>query len=171
MALLLLDLEQTTSKRIKEMKKSLLILTIAICCISCGSSNKVTSSTRINGQLPMYSSENIAPFLDIKTVSEDATYGYSEKNPIMIGGKSTSGARNQIRYFASLAGPNGETVEFVRLGSCCGYKSENALFGDYALLDKYQLTYEGLKEPLIFYISFYDEEEVFIPKGLTARKN
>ena len=168
MAFILLVLKHTKSKH---MKKIVLILCVAICCLSCGSSNKVTSSTTINGQLPMYSSENVAPFLDITTISDDATYGYSEKNPIMIGGKTTEGARNQIRYFASLAGPNGETVRYARLGSCCRYKTENALFGAYALLDKYQLTYEGLKEPLIFYISLYDEEDTFIPKGLTARKN
>ena len=93
----------------------------------------------------MFSREKIEPFLDITEVSEDATYGYSEKNPMMIGGKTTSGARNQRRYFASLAGPNGEVVKCIRLGSCCGYESENSIFGGVALLDKYQLTYDGLK--------------------------
>jgi hypothetical protein len=95
----------------------------------------------------MYSSENIEPFLDITEVTDDATYGYSEKNPIKIGGGFSSGARNEKRYFASLAGPNGESVRFVRLGSCCGYKSENATLGGIALLDKYELTYDGLKKP------------------------
>ncbi|WP_299209501.1 hypothetical protein [uncultured Dokdonia sp.] len=153
------------------MKKAVLILCVAIGCLSCGSSNKVGSTTYVNGELPMFSSENIEPFLDITEVSEDATYGYSEKNPIMIGGGFSSGASNQRRYFASLAGPDGETVRFVRLGSCCGYESENAQLGGIALLDKYQLTYEGLKEPFIFYISLYDEEMVYVPKGLSPRKN
>ncbi|WP_299769377.1 hypothetical protein [uncultured Dokdonia sp.] len=153
------------------MKKALLILCMALGCLSCKTSNKVTGTTTLGGVLPMYSSENIEPFLDITEISKDATYGYSEKNPIMIGGKFTNGASNQKRYFASLAGPNGEVVKFVRLGSCCGYKSDNAMLGGMALLDKYQLTYDGLKEPLIFYISFYDEEKAFVPKGLTPREN
>ncbi len=153
------------------MKKLLLILCVAICCLSCGSSNNVTGTTTIGGALPMFSSENIEPFLDITEVSEDATYGYSEKNPIMIGGEFSNGASNQRRYFASLAGPNGETVRFVRLGSCCGYESENAMLGGMALLDKYQLTYEGLKKPLVFYISLYDEEKAYVPVGLSPRQN
>ncbi|WP_299679818.1 hypothetical protein [uncultured Dokdonia sp.] len=153
------------------MKKALLILCMAICCLSCKSTNQVTGTTTVGGSLPMYSSENIEPFLDITEVSKDASYGYSEKNPIKIGGGFSSGARNEKRYFASLAGPNGETVHFVRLGSCCGYESENATLGGIALLDKYELTYEGLKKPLIFYISLYDEEKAFVPKGLIPRKN
>ena len=152
------------------MKKALFILSIAICFTACKSSNKLVGTTTTNNQLLLISSENVEPFIDITQVSDDSNYGYSEKNPIMIGGGAANGARNQVRYFASLAGPNGEVVKFARLGSCCGYKSENALFGDYALLDKYQLTYEGLEDPLIFYISLYDEEEVYIPKGLTVRK-
>ena len=48
------------------------------------------------------------------------------------------------------------------------FESENAIFGS-ALVDVYEVTYEGLKEPILLYISFYDYETLLIPKGFTKR--
>jgi hypothetical protein len=104
-------------------------------------------------------------------VSTDETYGYSEKNAIQVGGaRDQAGPTNERRFLNALLGPNGETVSFQRLGSCCAVKSKNALFGDMALLDKYEVTYDGLEKPIILYINMYDYSPLKAPKGFTFRE-
>jgi hypothetical protein len=102
-------------------------------------------------------------------VSTDATYGYSEKNAIQVGG-SGSGPVNEQRYLNALLGPNGEHVNYNRLGSCCSVKSAKAVFGNRVPLDKYELTYEGLEKSIILYINMYDYSPLKAPKGFTFRE-
>src|SRR5688500_4877106 len=104
-------------------------------------------------------------------VSTDSTYGYSEKNAIQVGGvKDNAGPTNERRFLNALQGPNGENVSFKRLGSCCEVKSKNGLFGGFALLDMYELTYDGLDKPIILYINMYDYSPLKAPKGFTFRE-
>lgn len=104
-------------------------------------------------------------------VSTDETYGYSEKNAIHVGGaKKDSGPTNERRFLNALLGPNGEAVTYVRQGSCCPVKSKNALFGDYALLDKYEVKYAGQEKPIILYINMYDPGSLKAPKGFTFKQ-
>ncbi|WP_206599822.1 hypothetical protein [Hymenobacter glacialis] len=42
-------------------------------------------------------SSTILPFV-VRDVSKDETYGYSEKNPVGVGGRRSAGLRNQLRY-------------------------------------------------------------------------
>ncbi|MGC4129496.1 MAG: 2-dehydro-3-deoxyphosphooctonate aldolase [Bergeyella sp.] len=97
----------------------------------------------------------------------DDTYGYSEKNPINVGEHSP---RNSVNYLRSLRGPDGEEVSFDRVGSCCHFKTKNALFGDMGLLDKYWVTYEGKKDTVYLYLNIYDKSELGTPKGFTRVK-
>lgn len=99
----------------------------------------------------------------------DNRYGLNERNPVNVGGGFTDGVKNQWRYLNGLAGPNGEEISFVRLGSCCAFKSKDAPMGG-GLLDMYQITYEGLEKPITLYLNFYEEGPLLIPKGFTARK-
>lgn len=104
-------------------------------------------------------------------VSTDETYGYSEKNAIQVGGaKDQAGPTNERRFLNALLGPNGETVEYVRLGSCCPVPSKNALYGKNAILDKYEVKYDGLEKPIILYINMYDYSPLKAPKGFTFRE-
>ena len=135
---------------------------ILLLLTSCGSRNPKILSTSTN---PTTSSLDHTPYIDITEYSTNENYGLDGKFPVKVGERSVS---NQRRYLASLAGPNGEVLQFHRRGSCCGYKSENGLMGT-ALVDVYEVTYEGLKEPILVYISFYDYEEAYIPKGFTKR--
>ena len=133
---------------------------------SCGSSKPKILSTSTN---PTTSSSDHVPFMDITEYSENKDYGLDGKFPVKVGEKSVS---NQRRYLASLAGPNGEELQFHRRGSCCAYKSKNGVLGGEgnALVDVYEVTYEGLKKPILVYISFYDKENLYIPKGFTKRQ-
>jgi hypothetical protein len=136
---------------------SLLFLT------SCGAKKGPTILS--SGTNPTTTALEYEPYADIDTYSEDEEYGLTGDKPVKVGEQSVS---NQRRYLASLAGPNGELITFHRRGSCCGYKSDNG-FGGVALVDVYEVLYDGIKEPILVYISFYDYETIHIPKGFTKR--
>jgi hypothetical protein len=149
------------------MKKWFLIPVLILVLNSCGSKDPRILSSSTN---PVEKSTDYIPFFDVRDYAPKANYGLSEKNPVKVGGvKEREGPINQRRYLSSLAGPNGEVLSFHRRGSCCPYPSDNA-FGTHALLDVYEVTYEGLKKPILIYISLYDYETLYIPKGFTKAR-
>ncbi|MDH5589253.1 MAG: hypothetical protein OEZ65_12130 [Gemmatimonadota bacterium] len=100
----------------------------------------------------------------------DSTYGHSPDNPIRVGmAKGAPMGRHQYRFMDHLRGPNGEAVEWERRGSCCGYDTPNGIMGR-GLLDVYEVTYRGLDEPIVLYLTFYDYEDPRIPAGFTGTK-
>ena len=103
----------------------------------------------------------------ISSYASDKNYGYTEENPVMVGGVR-EGPSNERRYLNSLAGPNGEDLKFYRAGSCCPFKSKNG-FDGVGLLDRYRVYWEGSKDTLSIYINMYDEGTLFIPHGLTSK--
>ena len=80
------------------------------------------------------------------------------------------GPLNEQRFFNALAGPNGEKVTYKRQGSCCPFKTPNALFGDSGVLDMYEVIIEGSSEKIILYLNMYDSETLQVPVGFTLRK-
>lgn len=134
-------------------------------CVLLGSCKAKQPAIRSSGSNPTTTSSDHEPFFDITEYSSDKDYALSGDNPAKVGERSVS---NQRRFLASLAGPNGEELTFHRKGSCCAYESENG-FGGAALVDIYMVSYEGLKEPIPIYISFYDYVTLYIPKGFTKR--
>ncbi|RMA58043.1 hypothetical protein [Ulvibacter antarcticus] len=152
------------------MNKFFFLFVAAFLLISCGAKKTTTVgtngpdilSTSTNG----YStSEDFEPFLDVTRDAPDDNYGLSGENPVMVGEKSSV---NQRRYLASLAGPYGEQLTFHRRGSCCSYESENGMDG-VGLVDVYEVSYGNIKQPILVYISFYDSETLYIPRGFTKR--
>jgi hypothetical protein len=102
-------------------------------------------------------------------ISTDTTYGYSPMNPINVGGiKESSGPVNQRRFLNRLLGPQRQELTYERRGSCCPFKTENGFMGG-GLLDKYEITWDGLKEPVILYINMYDHGILKAPVGFTVR--
>lgn len=138
----------------------LLCTIISFFIISCSSTKRVSSSEN-------QSSNSKEPF-KITSVSDDETYGYTEQNPIKVGG-TPSGPENERRFLNALTGPNGEKVSFTRIGSCCPFKSPNGLMGG-GLLDKYEVSYEGLSNPVILYINMYDKDILKAPKGFRHKE-
>lgn len=139
---------------------------------SCSSSKKTTSSSN-------ESTENIEPtehalfneitFL-LTEVSTDKKYGYSEENPIKVGGLDKSGGPKEERKFLNaLTGPNGEDVTYNRINSCCHFESERGMFG-MGLLDVYEVKWVGLKKPKILYINMYDYGQLKAPYGFGFKK-
>lgn len=145
------------------MKSRFYFLIIFVFLCACASKKPKILSTTTNA---VTTSSDFIPLYEVKLYSRNKNYGLTGDNPVKVGSMS---AQKQRRYLSSLAGPNGEVLQFFRRGSCCPYKSENSFMGN-ALVDIYEVTYDGLKKPLFIYISLYDSEELFIPKGFTKRK-
>ncbi len=104
--------------------------------------------------------------MKLSKVSNNKKYGYkpNHKTSIKVGE-----IKNEYAYLNALRGPNGEKVQFRRIGSCCEFESNSAAFGT-GLLDQYEVYYKGLKEPLILYINSYEFEEPMAPIGFTFAK-
>lgn len=92
-------------------------------------------------------------------ISPDATYGYTQDNPIKVGGDVFGGPARERAYLDHLRGPDGQTIAYQRLGST-GY-------GD-TILDIYEVSYDGPAEPILLYIDMYVFEELFAPVGFTC---
>ena len=84
--------------------------------------------------LPISKEAKHPPGIDLKLMSEDPTYGYSEKNPIKVGGKEeTDGPKAEREYLDSILDRNGKPIKYERLGS--GGQSP-----DGNILDIYEVT-------------------------------
>jgi hypothetical protein len=99
----------------------------------------------------------------VKETTTDSSYGYSEKNPIKVGGFN-NGPANQRAYLNSLTGPNGEALSYNRSGSCCHFETKSSPYG-MGLLDKYQVTYQNKKDTVTLYINMYDKGPLKAPVG------
>lgn len=107
--------------------------------------------------------------MSLSEVASSPSYGYTPEEPVLVGnGTASDGPRRSRLYLQALRGPAGQPIEFERRGSCCPFESEHAALGS-GLLDVYELTYEGLDEPIVLYLNMYDPGEPLIPKGLMAR--
>ncbi|WP_276484423.1 hypothetical protein [Paraflavitalea pollutisoli] len=105
----------------------------------------------------------------LSSASTDSTYGYTQQNPIHVGGGFLQGAANEHRYMRALKGPNGETITYVRKGSCCAFNTPNGMMGG-GLLDRYEVTWENNSTPYFLYINMYDAAELKAPMGLTFKE-
>ncbi len=130
------------------MKKISTILLISLLVISCTTIKNVDSKNQ-------------------KNVSTDNTYGYTEKNPIKVGGVE-NGPLNELKYLKSLTGPNGEKVTYVRRGSCCEFSTKKSPFGT-GLLDIYSITYEGKEDSVMLYLNMYEKSTLKAPVGFKMK--
>ena len=108
--------------------------------------------------------------------STDETYGYTESNPIMVGGaKENEGVQNEIRFLKALTGPLGFPVIYKRLGSCCPFQTENTKIDEdgigRGLLDVYEVIHDSMNEPVKLYINMYDSDILKVPVGGFTLKN
>lgn len=102
-------------------------------------------------------------------VSDDPTYGYSEDNPINVGGFKTVGKEMVECYFKSLLGYDGYEILYKRIASVKEIPTRAAKNG-HGFIDKYEVEYQSSHEPIHLYINMYDYEPPvkapigFIPK-------
>lgn len=91
-------------------------------------------------------------------ISTDQTYGYTEENPIKVGGGDFDGPSRERAYLDHLLGPNGEALSYERGGS--------TMAGD-VILDVYQVSGTGID--FILYIDEYNFSELQAPVGFTCQ--
>lgn len=90
-------------------------------------------------------------------ISDDKTYGYTEENPIKVGGDFMDGPARERAYLDNLLGPNGEVLTYERIGSLPS--------GD-TILDKYHITGQGVDAML--YLDEYNYAPLQAPIGFTC---
>jgi len=90
-------------------------------------------------------------------VSTDASYGYTQGNPIRVGGDVFGGPARARAYLDTLRGPNGETLSYTRNGS---------VVNDTTILDAY--TINGLAQATTLYVDQYSYETLKAPVGFTC---
>lgn len=130
---------------------------------------EILANTTSGGKgTPWGRSDSIAKFTKLTDTTSDPAYGLTEKNPIKVGGLSE---RNEAEYLNGLRGPSGEPIEYERLGSCCPFKTPNAMIENVGLLDAFRVTYAGQAKPSVLYIDFYDDGPLYVPVGFNPRSN
>ena len=109
---------------------------------------------------------------ELTEISTDPTYGFSQNNPIEVGGvEKEEGPLNERRFLNALAGPNGEEITYFRAGSCCPTKSKNDPFGfGRVMLDNYRVTWEDSPDTFSIFINMYDYGTLKAPKGFTIKE-
>lgn len=115
----------------------------------------------------------IHSILRLEKTAKNKTYGFTEKNPVMVGTGTEGGPANQRAYLDLLRDEQGQPVTYERLGSCCPYKSEHGYIGGMGMLDQYEITYlneRGVEKKAVVYISFYDYEEPLVLHGFKTVK-
>ena len=130
---------------------------------------QILANTMSGGRgTPWGRSDSIEPFTQLSGTATDPSYGLAQGNPIKVGGLNE---RNEAEYLNGLRGPQGEPVEYERIGSCCPFKTPNAMIDGIGLLDAFRVTYAGQAQPSILYIDFYDMDSLQAPVGFSARKD
>ena len=101
-----------------------------------------------------------APPAPTCAVAEDPTYGYTTENPVQVGGGAMYVKAREQRYLDALRGPGGQSIQYKRIGSLP--QSPNSR----TILDRYEVTYGGLEQPMTLYIDAYHFWTPRAPKGL-----
>lgn len=141
------------------MNSRFLLFALLFLVASCTTTQKAVESTPKNGDIFSFSE-----------MAKDKTYGYTQENPIKVGGiDDNAGPRNEQKFLESLTGPNGERISYQRTGSCCSFKTDKGFMGA-GLLDKYEVRWKGQDKPVLLYINMYDYEALKVPVGFKKKK-
>lgn len=93
-------------------------------------------------------------------------YGYSESNPIKVGGIS-DGPANERAYLQRLRTVDGKSISFQRRESCCPFETSNSAWG--GMLDIYEIQVIGDTVKKIVYLNMYDKGKLYAPKGFVLK--
>jgi hypothetical protein len=112
---------------------------------------------------PVLSQPDSKPSPLIKTMATDPKYGYEPTRKFAI---KVGSVKNEYAFIAALAGPTGQKISAVRIGSCCEFRLKRAVFGK-AFLDKWEITWANQDTPVIIFLNPYEFETPKCPIGLT----
>jgi hypothetical protein len=177
---------ETENIKPNHMRRYFILLPIlALLFSACGSSKKSSTGSGQAAGIPKTAngpsetfSKSQASLMDDNTfqldaVSDDETYGYTQANPVCVGGvKKSEGPLNERRFLNALLGANGEELEYTRRGSCCPFSTPNGMIGNSGMLDIYVVKYKGQaqEKAVSIFINMYDFGKLKAPKGFTFKK-
>jgi hypothetical protein len=95
-------------------------------------------------------------------MSTDPAYALTPDKPARVGGGAMYVGARERRYLEGLRGPKGESISFKRLGQM------RAPANPEGILDRWELTYDGLAAPISVYLDAYHYGEPMAPQGLTC---
>jgi len=148
------------------MKKKILFIALVLVIASCGSIK--SSLKNVDDKAPVPVVKNDA-FI-ITNYSKDKKYGYNKDYPINIYYRGTSNDTINQKYFLNaLAGPKGEKITYTKLEDCCPFPTKTSDMGA-GFLNVYQLSWKGLKKPIILYLNIYERGQLMVPLGLSLKK-
>lgn len=149
------------------MKKTVFFIFLLITSVSCVSTKSTLQNVDENAPIPQISRNNT--FI-ISEYSKDAKYGYNKDYPVNIFFRGTKDdSINQARFLNALTGPKGEKITFQKVESCCPFPTKRSEMGA-GFLDVYEITWEGLKKPIVLYINIYEKGALMVPLGLSLKK-
>lgn len=149
------------------MQKIFLLLLVTLLSVSCVSTKSTLKNVDDNAPIPLLTVENT---FVIKEFSTDKRYGYDKDYPVNVFYYTTRNETiNQERYLNALAGPKGQKISFKKLESCCPFPSKRSEMGA-GFLDVYEVTWEGLKTPVILYMNIYEKGYLKVPVGFGLKK-
>lgn len=98
--------------------------------------------------------------------SKSKEYGYVGhwKHSINVGSKE-----NLEAFLKGIQGPKGQVVTYSRMEECCKFATPNGFIG-VGYLDKVEVIYEGLEEPIYLYFNAYDYDNPKVPLGFKMVK-
>ncbi len=113
------------------------------------------------------------PVLYLPRTASNPRYGWTPRRPVGLGGfgavvPEPTAQERQIRYLNSLWGPDGQTIFYEHIGTCCPFTSFGAPL-DRGVINVYALRWDGLEEPRHLYLDGFREGDVSIPRGLTSK--
>ena len=149
------------------MQKIFLLLLITLLSVSCVSTKSTLQNVDDNAPIPLLTVDNT---FVIKEFSTDKRYGFDKDYPVNVFYYTTRNETiNQERYLNALAGPKGQKISFIKLESCCPFPSKRSEMGA-GFLDVYEVTWEGLKTPVILYMNIYEKGYLKVPVGFGLKK-
>ncbi|MEZ7513967.1 2-dehydro-3-deoxyphosphooctonate aldolase [Flavobacterium frigidarium] len=149
------------------MQKIFLLLLVTLLSVSCVSTKSTLKNVDDNAPIPLLTVDNT---FVIKEFSTDKRYGYDKDYPVNVFYYTTRNeTTNQERYLNALAGPKGQKISFKKLESCCPFPSKRSEMGA-GFLDVYEVTWEGLKTPVILYMNIYEKGSLKVPVGFGLKK-
>ena len=150
-----------------KIKSIALLFVIIIGLVSCVSTKSPLRNVNDKAPIPKLTANNT---FVITQFSDDPKYGFNQDYPINVFYRNTKDeAINPQRYLNALTGPKGEKLFFKKTAICCPFPTKNSEMGG-GLLDIYEVTWVGQKQPVKLYLNIYEKGELLVPMGFGLAK-
>lgn len=149
------------------MKYSFFSILVIVLFTACVSTKSTLQNVDNNAPVPELTKDG--NFI-ISEFATDKKYGYDPDYPVNVFYRNTANDTiNQRRYLKSLAGPNGEKISYVKLGTCCPFPSKHSVMGA-GFLDVFEIKWKNQKNPVKLYLNIYEKGSLKVPVGMGLKK-